>query len=277
MKDLMNVPARLAVFAAALAVIGGAATLAGAAIDPGRTGGADQAAKKDQHAMTSSAPASESQEVPGLAVAAGGLRLVLDTPDFEPGIAAALRFRIVDAHGDPVHDFDVEHTKRMHLIVVRRDMTGFQHLHPELAADGTWSVDLKLIDPGSYRVFADFSHEGEKQTLASDLRVDGAAELRPLAGPSNVARVDGYEVHRDGLDFTITRDGRAVTPDPYLGARGHLVALREGDLAYLHVHPEEDAVAFSADFPTPGRYRLFLQFQDGGRVHTAEFTNEVAQ
>ena len=46
--------------------------------------------------------------------------------------------RIVDARGATVRDFDVEHTKRLHLIVVRRDLTGFQHVHPSRAADGTW-------------------------------------------------------------------------------------------------------------------------------------------
>ncbi len=32
-----------------------------------------------------------------------------------------------------------------------------------------------------------------------------------------------------------------------------------------------------ATFPTAGRYRLFLQFKTEGRVHTAEFTQEVAR
>ena len=36
--------------------------------------------------------------------------------------------------------YDVEHEKQLHLIVVRRDLTGFQHVHPTLAADGTWTV-----------------------------------------------------------------------------------------------------------------------------------------
>ncbi len=43
----------------------------------------------------------------------------------------------------------------MHLIVVRRDTTGFQHVHPEMAADGTWSVPLAVATAGSYRAFAD--------------------------------------------------------------------------------------------------------------------------
>ena len=143
---------------------------------------------------------------------------------------------------------------------------------------------MRLPDAGSYRLFADFSHDGEALTLASDLRVDGAADLRPLPEPRPVAVSDGgYEVRLDAsgaragaeseLDFTITRDGEPVTTEPYLGAGGHLVALREGDLAFLHVHPRDDAgVGFAATFPTTGRYRLFLQFQDErprpyGRLH----------
>jgi hypothetical protein len=69
--------------------------------------------------------------------------------------------------------------------------------------------------------------------------------------------------HGAELGYAITRDGKPVETEPYLGAGGHLVALREGDLAFLHVHPTE------------GRYRLFLQFKVDGRVETVAFTREV--
>ncbi len=69
---------------------------------------------------------------------------------------------------------------------------------------------------------------------------------------------------------------------PYLAAYGHLVALRDGDLAYLHVHPAGEPgdgttapgpdITFYATAPSPGDYRLFLDFQHGDVVHTAEFT-----
>jgi hypothetical protein len=123
-------------------------------------------------------------EVHGLGVAEGGLRLVVDTPQLHRGHAAQLRFRIVDDQGATVRGFDTEHTKRMHLIVVRRDLTGFQHLHPAQSRDGGWSTRLTLPEAGSYRVFADFSHAGAKTTLASDLRVDGSADLRALPSPA---------------------------------------------------------------------------------------------
>ena len=79
------------------------------------------------------------------------------------------------------------------------------------------------------------------------------------------------------LAFAVTRNGRPVAVERYLGAKGHLVALRQGDLAFLHVHPDEDSLRFMAAFPTAGRYRLFLQFKTDGRVHTAAFTQEVSR
>ena len=185
-----------------------------------------------------------------------------------------------------MRDFDIEHTKRMHLIVVRRDMTGFQHLHPTENADGTWSVAVTLPDAGSYRVFADFSVDGRPHTLADDLTVDGAVRSQELPAPADGVDVDGLRVtqtkgaSRAGaeseLAFDVTRDGEPVAVEQYLGAKGHLVALRQGDLAFLHVHPDERSLKFMATFPTAGRYRLFLQFQTAGRVHTAGFTQEVS-
>jgi hypothetical protein len=247
----------------------------------------------------------EPEAVRGLSASANGKTIELVRPELPPGRRTELGFRVAGSGGQAVRDFEVEHEKRMHLILVRRDMVGFQHLHPTMRADGTWSTPLTLREPGGYRVFADFKRDGENVTLASDLRVGDAAPAEPLPPPAATARAGGYEVEVGGtgsrageeteLEFEVTRGGRPVTVDPYLGARGHLVALREGDLAYLHVHPVEgggghdDAgaqhgaaaepgaapIAFATEFPSEGRYRLFLQFQVDGKVETAAFTRDV--
>jgi hypothetical protein len=259
----MSAATRLAGFAAVLVLVFAGATVAGGAVD------VDRAAPppREGHGMEMAA-----DPIRGLAVSERGLTLEQRYDGRE------LRFRIADRAGRTVRDFDVEHTKRMHLIVVRRDMTGFQHLHPRQDADGSWSVPLTLREPGAYRVFADFSVGGAPGTLATDLAVDGDVRTTPLPAPATSVRTDGLEVTMGaGLRFTVTRGGRPVRLEDYLGAKGHLVALREGDLAFLHVHPDARSLRFEATFPTAGRYRLFLQFQVDGRVHTAAFTQEVGR
>jgi hypothetical protein len=72
-----------------------------------------------------------------------------------------------------VTEYDVEHDKELHLIAVRRDFAGFQHLHPEMADDGTWTTTLDLT-AGAWRLFADFKATGaDALTLGNDLAVRG--------------------------------------------------------------------------------------------------------
>lgn len=165
-----------------------------------------------------------------------------------------------------------------------------------LAAQGTWSSALDLPAAGTYRVFADFAPEelDRTLTLGTDIEVAGDFTPVPLSAPVATSVIDGYEVTIEGsavaaaeseLSFKVSRDGQALTDlEPYLGAFGHLVSLRVGDLAYLHTHPVESAepgstggptVQFGTEFPTAGTYRLYLDFQHDGVVRTAEFTVTV--
>jgi hypothetical protein len=279
----MNAITKLTGFAVVLALVSGTAALAGSRIDvhPGKA----ETAKADMggHGEDKLAP----QAVRGLAVSENGLTLELARTSATASKRFDLAFRVVDRDGQAVRDFDVEHTKRMHFIVVRRDMTGFQHLHPTENADGTWSVPVTLPEAGSYRVFADFSVDGKPHTLADDLTVDGTVRSQDLPAPVDSVDVDGLRVSltegaskagaESELAFDVTRGGKPVAVEEYLGAKGHLVALRQGDLAFLHVHPDESSLKFMATFPTAGTYRLFLQFQTNGRVHTAAFTQEVSR
>ena len=225
----------------------------------------------------------------GLASSAEGLTLEtawLPRGD-EQGLSGTLEFRILGPDGRAVRDFDEQHDRAMHLMVVRRDLTHYRHLHPAMGSDGTWSAPLEFPEPGVYRVFADFAAAGRSLTLGADLKTPGSYEPAPLPDPADAVSTDGYEVSLDAevlgegdarVVFGVSRGGRQVEDlEPYLGALGHLVALREGDLAFLHVHPESGEgsgpqIAFRATFPSGGRYRLFLQFAHANRVHTAAFT-----
>ncbi|WP_338697790.1 hypothetical protein V2W30_17890 [Streptomyces sp. Q6] len=229
----------------------------------------------------------------GLQVSERGYTLDL-ARDRLPGRTGEIRFTIrKDATGKPVTAYTKEHGKELHLIVASRDLTAYRHLHPVRAADGTWSTPVSLPKAGDYRVFADFTPRGEKEglTLGAGLGVAGTYAPAPLPEHADTAKVaDGYEVKVDGelragaasaLTLSVSKDGRPVTDlEPYLGAYGHLVALRSGDLAYLHVHPHDGRpgpeVSFTATAPSTGTYRLFLDFKHDGEVRTAAFTVHAA-
>jgi len=293
----MSTPVRQVVFLAVLAAVLVAGLGLGQAVGPigpaGNTashGEQTDAAHTGGHADPDDGEHGERPTgVTGLAVSADGYTLRAETTSLSVG-GQDFAFTVTGPDGQPLTAYDSTHERDLHLIVVRRDTTGFQHLHPEQGEDGTWSTPLTLDAPGAYRAYADFAPQGEPaRTLATDLVVPGDYAPQPVPEPARTSVVDGYTVTLDGdlregaLTFRVSRDGRPVEDlEPYLGAGGHLVVLREGDLGYLHVHPEGEVVtgpqiAFQAEAPSDGRYRLFLQFQHGGAVHTADFTADTQE
>ncbi len=240
--------------------------------------------------------ATKAADIPGgLMVSQDGYTLELAEEQVQPGNDVGVAFTISGPDGQPVTAYDVEHEKQLHLIAVRRDFTGFQHVHPVLGADGTWTTDLDLTS-GQWRVYADFKATGaDPLTLGADLAVSGDYEPVTLPTEARTAEVDGYTVTIEGdleagadaeLTLSVSRDGKPVTDlEPYLGAYGHLVALRAGDLAYLHVHPDGapgdgstepgPEVVFYAAVPSPGSYHLYLDFKHQGVVRTAAFALET--
>ncbi|MFF9057150.1 hypothetical protein ACF09K_00380 [Streptomyces sp. NPDC014882] len=288
----MNPLQKIGAFTAALAAAFGTAYGVGTALGPAdpRTTTAGHA---ESHSPEPAAKPPSGDLLPaGLQVSQDGYSLDLETTAVPAG-KSSLRFVVRDADGDPVTRYETAHGKQLHLIVASRELTTYRHLHPVRAADGTWSTPVDLPAAGGYRVFADFvpAAGSEGLTLGSDLSVTGPYRASPAPAPAATTTVDGYTVTLEGtlaaggesdLAFTVRRDGRPVTGlEPYLGAYGHLVALRSGDLAYLHVHPHEEAegdgtsgpeVSFAATAPSTGTYRLFLDFKVDGTVRTAAFT-----
>ncbi|MGW5557696.1 copper resistance CopC family protein [Micromonospora sp. NPDC003944] len=231
----------------------------------------------------------------GTTVSAGGYTLQPLERTQPAGVRADYRFRVVGTDRQPATRFAVVHDKPLHLIVVGRDLTGYQHLHPTMAADGTWSVPLTLARPGGYRVYADFSVTATNGTqvplvLGVDHTVPGAhtptalppAQAQATAGPYAVSMTGTPTVGVTApIHFQVNRADAAAPAqlERYLGAYGHLVVVREGDLGYVHVHPEPELVDGTVKFwltaPSSGRYRAFFDFQVGGKVHTAEYTINV--
>jgi len=278
-------------FAAVVAGVFGVSLLVGRAVGPLADPPTSHATGAHAGAGTHTGTASTTAELPGgLMSAQDGYTLTLGRTTLPAGSAVPVSLTITGPDGSPVTAFDVVHGKALHLIAVRRDVSGFQHVHPSLSR-GVWSTTLDLT-PGVWRVFADMTPTGaEALKLGTDLMVPG--QFQPVLPPedSRTDLVAGYTVTLDGdlepgtesaVAARVSKDGEPVTDlQPYLGAAGHLVALRDGDLAYLHVHPEGGTTAgpgipFRVEVPSAARYHLFLSFRHDGVVRTASFTLPAA-
>ncbi|WP_338674300.1 hypothetical protein V1460_15475 [Streptomyces sp. SCSIO 30461] len=237
----------------------------------------------------------------GLAAAKNGYRLSAASPTLPAGKAAAYRFAITGPDGKPVTEFSVEQTKRLHFYAIRSDLTGFQHIHPTMAPDGTWTAPLTALQPGTWRMYASFTPDsgpGKVQgfVLSTTATVPGSASRVTLPKASGTTTtVDGYTVTvnvtgrpmagmAQPLTVTVTKDGRPVSDlEPYLDTHARLTAFHAGDQALAHLHPETEvsgdrggpSLTFHAELPKAGDWRLFLQFQTAGTLHTAAITMNV--
>ena len=186
----------------------------------------------------------------------------------------------------PVHERD------LHLIVVNRELTDFHHVHPTLADDGTWSIDLPALPAGSYRAVADFQvADGPRLALGTDLTVAG--HYPPNASPSRAAPTDGrrlrgHDQHRAQAtaarsphQLTVRRNGHPSPTSSHTWAPTATSSpCAAGDLAYAHVHPVDErrrptirgTVTFDAELDLRRPLRPVLRLQARRVVHTAAFT-----
>ncbi|KAA9135048.1 heavy-metal-associated domain-containing protein [Microbacterium caowuchunii] len=294
----MNAAGRLILFTAGLGLaFAGAFGISAAVVPEGLAAGWNEGDAMNEP-RTDDATTADESAVQGLASSADGYSLspVTAPPTVaEPG---ELAFRVLSADGDPLTEFTTAHDRDLHLIVVRTDGALFRHVHPDLdETTGVWSLPWEWEEAGTYRVYADFTPGDSPAGVVLTRTVEVAGPFAPVvAEPVSETQVDGFTVVVTGdlaagtpgeLTLTVEQDGTPVTSlQPYLGAFGHLVALREGDMAYLHAHPQGAApepgsasgpeVSFMVNAPTAGRYLLYFDFEVDGRVHSAPFVVDVA-
>lgn len=286
----MKTLTKLGAFVVALILVFASAYVVGRVVGPPPTEAAAATAAP-------AAPAEEEHGPGGLMVSEESMTLKVFNDNWKAGEQQILAFQVQEREGTPLLQYKAQHDKLMHLIIARSDLSNFQHIHPNLGADGTWRIPVTFPEAGTYRIFADFFPGWgiHGTTLGADVHVAGNLKPTPLPAPSNTATVDGYTVTLSGklvpgeatqLTMHVSKNGRPVTDlEPYLAAFGHLVMLRDGDMAYIHVHPDGHPgdgktapgpeVVFFAEAPSYGSYRLFLDFQHQGKVRTAEFTVNV--
>ena len=246
-----------------------------------------------------SAPAPIVYNSDGLSDAYDGFRAeALALPTGRGPGTVALR---VTGPAGPATDFRIVHTEPMHMYVLRDDLSGYQHLHPEVV-DGAWTAPVTITDGGAYRVYVEFvphgrsegPHGAEPTVLGVPFVVAGDTTMVPVPAPEGEVRSGPYTVRRlDGpvdlasgtptaLRFQVLRDGRPAALEPYLGAYAHLSNFEVRTQGLKHLHPlpadatggapADGILSFHAAFAERGDKRMFLQFHAGGAVHEVAFT-----
>jgi len=230
------------------------------------------------------------------------LQVTSDPPTPRAGILAVLTLRIISAStGKTVTDFDVVHEKKMHLFVVRSDLSRFFHVHPDLNPDGSFTYSFIFPMGGDWRLFADSApHTFGSRITSARLTVSGMSEadipLQSAPVTNQVSTVDGMsltlnpgplEAHDTReLEFVLRdSNGRPVTDiQPWLGADAHLMLIDSSATLFVHSHPADRSPAevsagkldFITHMPQSGLYKGWLQLQRGGRIHTFVFLINVA-
>lgn len=237
----------------------------------------------------------------GLAAEVEGYTLSDVSVPEQTGKEGKLEFTILGPTGKPHKEFLQELTKLMHTYVVRKDLTEFQHIHPTLdETTGRWSVPITIDKPGPYRVVAEFQAlkpDGywDQRVLGKAFTVAGSYKAVPYAPKFGSITEAGYDLSLDrtaqmhGPDLTlkITKGGADVTDlEPYLQSFAHVTGFRQNDLKVVHMHPNQSpgedpnarggpALNLMSMFDAPGKYRLFVQFQTAGKLHTAPIDVDV--
>jgi hypothetical protein len=218
------------------------------------------------------------------------------------GAPVALKLRVVDTKtGATQTSFDEAHTRLFHLMIASKDLNWFVHEHPDMSADGTWSIQQTFPAGGQYWVYGDVAPLGKgSRVLISKVTIAGSkptwdTKLRP----SRVSTVGGLKGLLSCLEpieigrsatlqvklFDAGTGQSAGDTEKWLGAAGHMMIFHQDGQTVVHSHPADDAannalvqkgiVRFSGRFPKAGLYKVYAQFNWHSAVRTLGFAIEV--
>jgi Cu+-exporting ATPase len=198
--------------------------------------------------------------------------------------------------GKPIEEFDISHEQKLHLIIVSKDLSFFNHIHPTYKGKGVFEITTQFPAGGDYKLIADIVPTGgSAMSKMNWTHVEGApAKQEPVQPDTEFTKaVDGKLITLSfdnlasnkemNLNFTI-KDEKSGTPitnlQPYLGAVGHVVILTEDTEQYLHVHPIDEKASgpdakFMTTFPKSGVYKIWGQFKHNDKVFTVPFIINV--
>lgn len=210
---------------------------------------------------------------------------------------------IQDTQAKPVDisQFEVVHTKPVHLLIIEPGLNDYHHEHPVQKTTGQYVFTITPQTPCSYRIWADVKLKGSHQNYIP-LDLKGAENCsEPLDKTVNLeASSQGYDfkLELEGdiktgtavmANLSISKDGQPVDfLEPVMGAFAHMVGFYEDYQSIAHIHPmgiepTEDterggpSLRFHIDPEQAGYLKLFTQVQIDGKQVFAPFSISISE
>ena len=193
----------------------------------------------------------------------------------------------------------VVHEKKIHLLIVSKDLSYFAHEHPVEKQDGYYVWNHTFPKGGEYVLFADYTPIGVHEKVKrcdilvtpyhphdGELPVGAAVKNQDLTWEENGYRVSLATQNGSGsfkantpvvLKATVTKNGKAVTDlSPFLGALAHMAIFSKDTKDFLHVHPLEGSgqgpeILLATNFTNPGLYKIWMGFNHKNKIQTSAF------
>ena len=230
--------------------------------------------------------------------------------------------------GKVVKDFTLDMGKVSHLIVYSSDYKTYIHTHPYVDQTGVFTSVLPIKSQGTYNFVTDTSVPLKDKSVnpSIQLLLGGSFNYGSKSNPIAMAKPkcsvisNGYKISLSDTEVKTSHgtlmvtisdlNGNPVNFGQFLGARAHLVVIKDKEHTYAHFHPmnadgsmppmwgsdvnvaksdpkkinasksdiinKNDSMPgmlhFMTEPPGPGRYMAFMQFVDKGILKTVQFT-----
>ncbi len=207
-----------------------------------------------------------------------------------------LKFEIFDDNGNALTPDYLESIQgeKVHFYLVHANMSEFNHMIPQFQ-NNLWNVSVRMPTVGTYYAYIVIDPlNGAPIAYRHDLivREESPDDLNKPNPTNNLEFYDGTRTAKMEMNniengrlfsFDLTKDGTALSLEPYLESYGQMTILKHGDVNFFATTPsnvamtDSNKIYFGTGNLTPGGYTAFAEFKLAGRVFVFPMTFDIGE